>query len=360
MAHSNNYCIIMAGGIGSRFWPMSTQKYPKQFQDILGTGSTMIQQTYDRISRIVPPENIYVITNREYIALTQQQLADLSVDNIVGEPMMKNTAACNIYMAQKIAARDPKANIVVLPADHLILKEDLFLEKVALAFNLVQENDYLVTLGIQPTRPETGYGYIQYLDQGDSQYYKVITFTEKPSLEIARTFLESGDFLWNAGIFIWNVQSILSAFAEYLPEMSQDFAACEYNSEREQGCIDLIYPKVNKISIDNGILEKAQNVFVIPADIGWSDLGTWTSVYENAAKDDSKNAVKSRHVLTYNAKGNIINLKNKNKAAVIDGLKNYIIVDTDKALLICPRDNDQLIKDYVQDLKTLKKGDKFL
>lgn len=350
----------MAGGVGSRFWPMSTQKYPKQFQDILGTGHTMIQQTYNRISKIVLPENIYVITSKEYIALTEQQLPELNPENIVGEPMMKNTAACNMYMAKKIADKNPNANIIVLPADHLILNETVFLQKIELALNLAATKNFLITLGIKPTRPETGYGYIQFEENKDQEYFKVKTFTEKPDLEFARTFLESGDFLWNAGIFVWNVQSILEAFDQFLGEMSQHFQSCDYNTKDEEGCIDAIYPKVAKISIDNGILEKAKNVYVIPADIGWSDLGTWTSVYENAVKDAEKNASKSRHLLTYNAKGNIINLKNKNKAVIIDGLKDYIIVDTDKALLICPRANDQLIKEYVQDLKTLKKGDSFL
>lgn len=360
MSKSNNYCVIMAGGIGSRFWPMSTTKYPKQFQDILGTGRTMIQQTYDRICKIVPKENIFVITNKEYMVLTEQQLPEINPENIVGEPMMKNTAACNIYMAKKIAAINSEANIIVLPADHLILKETIFLRKVELGFNLAEKNDFLITLGIKPTRPDTGYGYIQFVEKKNSEYNKVKTFTEKPDLEIAKTFIESGDFLWNAGIFIWNVQSILSAFETYLPEMSQNFESCEYNSEREKRCIDLIYPKVNKISIDNGILEKAKNVYVIPADLGWSDLGTWNSIYENAEKDEDKNAAKSKHLLTYNSKGNLIKIKNVNKAVVIDGLENYIIVDTDKALLICPRENDQLLKEYIQDLKTTKKGEKFL
>lgn len=350
----------MAGGIGSRFWPMSTQKYPKQFQDILGTGRTMIQQTYDRISQIVPEENIYVITNKEYISLTEQQLPEIKPENIVGEPMMKNTAACNIYMAKKIEALNPLANLIVLPADHLILKENIFLRKVELAFNLAEKNDYLITLGIKPTRPDTGFGYIQFVEKKGAEYFKVKTFTEKPNLEIAKTFLESGDFLWNAGIFIWNVKSILKAFDENLEEMSQHFESCEYNSEEEISCIEVIYPKVAKISIDNGILEKAKNVFVIPADLGWSDLGTWTSVYENSPKDEENNSIGSKQIITYNSKGNLIRLKTKSKAAIIDGLENYIIVDTEKALLICPRENDQLIKDYVHDLKNLKKGDKFL
>lgn len=356
----NNYCVIMAGGVGSRFWPMSTQKFPKQFQDILGTGRTMIQQTFDRISQIIPAKNIFVITNKEYVKLTKQQLPEIPEKNIVGEPVMKNTAACNMYMVKKITTINENANMIVLPADHLILKEKTFLEKVKLGFELATKNDILITLGIQPTRPDTGYGYIQYLEEKKSDYFKVKTFTEKPNLEIAKSFLESGDFLWNAGIFIWNVKSIQKAFENFLPEMSQEFSYCEYNSEGEIRCIERIYPKVAKISIDNGILEKAQNVHVIPADLGWSDLGTWTSVYENAAKDRNQNALKEKYILTYNSEGNIIRLKNKNKAAIIDGLKNYIIVDTEKALLICPKDNDQMIKDYVLDLKNFKKGEKFM
>jgi mannose-1-phosphate guanylyltransferase len=360
MSKSDKYCVIMAGGIGSRFWPMSTQKFPKQFQDILGVGRTMIQQTYDRISKIIPNENIFVITNKEYVSLSHQQLPEISENNIVGEPLMKNTAACNLYMANKIAEIDSNATIVVLPADHLILKEDVFLEKVELAFDLASKNDYLVTLGITPTRPDTGYGYIQFVDKKDANHFKVKTFTEKPMLEIAQSFLESGDFLWNAGIFIWNVKSIHRAFEAHLPEMTQHFMACEYNAEGEDSCIELIYPKVQKISVDNGILEKAKNVYVIPSDLGWSDLGTWTSVYENAEKDGNENTAKLKYLLTYNSKGNIVRMKSNNKAVIIDGLENYIIVDTDKALLICPRDNDQLIKDYVLDLKNFKKGERFM
>jgi len=360
MLKSDKYCVIMAGGIGSRFWPMSTQKFPKQFQDILGVGRTMIQQTYDRISKIVPNENIFVITNKEYVNLSHQQLPGIPEENIVGEPMAKNTAACNLYMANKIAEVNPNAIMVVLPADHLILKEEVFLEKMELAFDLASKNDYLLTLGITPTRPDTGYGYIQFVEKKGSEYFKVKTFTEKPILEIAKSFLESGDFLWNAGIFIWNVRTIHQAFEKYLPEMAQHFMACEYNSDSEDSCIELIYPKVQKISIDNGILEKAKNVYVIPSDLGWSDLGTWTSVYENTEKDENENAVKQKHILTYNSSGNVIHVKNNNKVLVIDGLKDYIVVDTDKVLLICPREHDQLIKDYVLDLKNLKKGEKFI
>ena len=360
MAIKDHYCVIMAGGIGSRFWPMSTQKFPKQFQDILGTGRTMIQQTFDRINKIIPAENILVITNKEYISITQQQLPDIPESNIVGEPLMKNTAACNLYMANKIAEMNPKAKMIILPADHLIMKEEIFLKKVELAFSLVAKKDYLLTLGIKPTRPDTGYGYIQFEDGNEKvEYYKVKTFTEKPDLEIAKSFLESGDFLWNAGIFVWSVNSIQKAFDKFLPEMTQQFTSCEYNNNNEQSCIEIIYPKLQKISIDNGIMEKAKNVYVIPADLGWSDLGTWTSVFENADKDEHLNAISSKYVISHNSKGNIVRAK-KNKAVVIDGLKDYIIVDTDKALLICPRKNDQLIKEYVLDLKNLKNGDRYI
>lgn len=353
------YCIIMAGGIGSRFWPLSTRQFPKQFQDILGTGRTMIQQTYDRISRMIPPENIYVITHEAYTELTRNQLPDIPLQNIVGEPMMKNTSACNIYMINKIKQTDPDANLVVLPADHLILQEDNFLEKLKQALQIAAEHEYLITLGIKPTRPDIGYGYIQFTEKKGEELYKVKTFTEKPSLEIAKSFIESGDFLWNSGIFIWNLQTIAAAFEKYLPEIYKQFGSCEYNTAAEKPCIEAIYPKISKISIDNGILEKAENVYVIPAEFGWSDLGTWTSIYENAGRDEHQNSVQGKPVLLYNAEGNIIRA-HKNRAVVIDGLKDYIVVDTDKALLICPRSNDQLIKEYVTDLKNTKGGEKLV
>ena len=343
----------MAGGIGSRFWPMSTAEFPKQFHDILGTGKTMIQQTFERIRQVIPTENIFVITNAEYLELTHQQLPELPKNNIVGEPSMRNTAACNIYMANKIAQINPKANIIVLPADHLILKEQTFCKKVKFAFNTVSQNDFLVTLGIQPTRPDTGYGYIQFSSKYDEEIHKVKTFTEKPNLETAKKFLNDGGYLWNAGIFIWNVKSIVNSFEKYLPKMAKEFQYESYNTENEKEFIEKIYPNVEKISIDNGILERADNVFVIPADLGWSDLGTWTSVFENAEKDENQNA-KSFNSITYNTEGSIIRIKNREKTAVIDGLKNYIVIDTEKALLICPRNNDQLIKQYVADLESIK------
>ena len=343
----------MAGGIGSRFWPMSTAEFPKQFHDILGTGKTMIQQTFERIRQVIPTENIFVITNAEYLELTHQQLPELPKNNIVGEPSMRNTAACNIYMANKIAQINPKANIIVLPADHLILKEQTFCKKVKFAFNTVSQNDFLVTLGIQPTRPDTGYGYIQFSNEDTEEIHKVKTFTEKPNLETAKKFLNDGGYLWNAGIFIWNVKSIVNSFEKYLPKMAKEFQYESYNTENEKEFIEKTYPNIEKISIDNGILERADNVFVIPADLGWSDLGTWTSVFENAEKDENQNA-KSFNSITYNTEGSIIRIKNREKTAVIDGLKNYIVIDTEKALLICPRNNDQLIKQYVADLESIK------
>lgn len=349
----DNYCIIMAGGIGSRFWPMSTPEFPKQFQDILGTGRTMLQQTYDRISQIIPNENIYIITNKKYIELSKKQLPDIPAKNIVGEPLMKNTAACNMYMAAKINEVNPNATMIVLPADHLILKENVFLEIVKKAFKIAKENEYLITLGIEPTRPDTGYGYIQYVKDDKAEIEPVKTFTEKPNLEIAKSFIESGDFLWNAGIFVWNAKTIIKAFDKYLPEMHEHFNECDFNTEKEEVQIEIIYPTLEKISIDNGILEKADNVYVIPSNLGWSDLGTWNSVYENSEKDENNNSISSKRVLTYNAKGNVIRLKNKNKTLILDGLENYIIVDTDDALLICPKKNDQEIKSYLNDMKTL-------
>lgn len=356
----HHYCIIMAGGVGTRFWPYSTQKFPKQFQDILGTGRTMIQQTYDRISKIINPENILVITNKNFMDITAEQLPELPAENIVGEPIMKNTAACNLYMVSKIFAKDPKATVAVLPADHLILKEEVFAEKMKLALETAEQEDVLITLGITPTRPDTGYGYIQFTKEEGKEIFRVKNFTEKPDLEFAKTFLASGDFLWNAGIFVWSAKSILTAFQKYLPDMVEQFAHCEYNGTAEKDCIEGIYPKVGKISIDNGILEKADNVYVIPADLGWSDLGTWTSVYENAQKDDHQNTINARHRLEYDTQGNIVRIRNEKKLVVISGLKDYVVVDTDNALLICPRTDDQKIKEYLQDLKGLKNGNAFL
>ncbi|MCB9202289.1 MAG: mannose-1-phosphate guanylyltransferase [Flavobacteriales bacterium] len=349
----------MAGGIGTRFWPMSTSKLPKQYHDILGTGNTLIQQTFKRLSRIVPKENIYVITNQDYKKITKEQLSDIPTDNIIAEPAMMNTAACNIYIAKKIYTKNPNASFIVAPSDHIILNEDKFAETTEIALQYASENNYLITLGIQPTRPDTGYGYIQYLDDSDSELKKVKTFTEKPNDELAKVFLNSGDFLWNAGIFIWNAKAILKAFNEHMHEMYFAFDSIKtYNTKQEEKDIEKVYFTVSKTSIDYAIMEKAENVYVIPSDFGWSDLGTWKSLYENSEKNSEENAIYGKYVHVYDSENNIIK-STEDKAIVIDGLKNYIVVDTPKALLICPIDKEQSVKDYVNDLK-INKGEHFL
>jgi len=349
----------MAGGIGSRFWPMSTSKNPKQFHDILGTGKTLIQQTYDRFIKIAPKENIFVITNKEYEALTLQQLPELNENQVIGEPMMMNTAACILYMAKKINAINPNANMIVAPSDHVILEENNFITIALNAISIAENENALITLGIKPTRPDTGYGYIQYIN-GEKDHKKVKTFTEKPNEELAKSFIDSGDFLWNAGIFIWTSKNILKAYEKYQSDMYQTFSTIDefYNTEIETSKISIIYSSVHKISIDYAIMEKADNVYVIPSSFGWSDLGTWASLFENFVKDENNNAIKGKWIKAYNAKNNIIQTS-KNKAVIVEGLNGYIVADTEKALLICPISQDQKVKEYVQELK-LNKGEEFL
>lgn len=356
MKFEDRYCVIMAGGTGSRFWPVSTKEHPKQFKDILGIGKTMLQITCERVKNLVPKENIYIITNAEYVALVSEQLPDIAPANIVGEPMMKNTAACNAFMAAKIIQTNPEAQLLVLPSDHLILDQQNFEKKVSLAFKEATENQALVTIGIKPTRPETGYGYIHFDEnKGEQAVKEVITFTEKPDLETAEAFLKKGSYLWNSGIFIWQAKDILQCFQQFLPTMYQKVQAYHWDDTNQEQAMKEIYPTLEAISIDKGILEKATNVRVILADLGWSDLGTWSSVYENGTKDEQLNVDNSKHVMTYASQGNIIHIDNPRKKAVIDSLNDFIIVDTDEALLICPRAHDQKIKEYVSDLKNRKK-----
>lgn len=349
----------MAGGLGSRFWPMSTSRKPKQFQDILGTGRTMIQQTWDRLLPILPKENILVVTHRDYEDITREQLPDLLESNLVSEPVMKNTAACILYASEKIRFRCPHASILVCPSDHLILNQDSFNEKIHLAFAEAQAQDCLITLGITPSRPDTGYGYIQFHPAEENAIQRVKTFTEKPNLELAESFVKSGDFLWNAGIFVWSVDSIHKAFENYLPDMLNNIEDCPYDTPEEKTFIEQVYPLFEKISIDNGILERANNVFVIPADLGWSDLGTWTSIYEKSEKDSYNNTLAGRNVVSIRSKGNVIRLP-RDKSLIVEGLENYIIVDTPRGLLICPRSSDQDIKKHLLDLKSTRGGDTFL
>lgn len=356
---NNNFGVIMAGGVGSRFWPLSTSGYPKQFHDILGTGRTFLQQTFDRLVKVIPREQIYVVTLDEYVDLTLEQLPELSKVQIIAEPMGMNTAPCNLYAAMLINERNPDARIVVAPSDHVILDEKVFLEKLNLALDEAGKNERLITLGIQPTRPDTGYGYIQFIEDDKNELKKVKTFTEKPGIELAEVFYNSGEFLWNAGIFIWHIKTILKAFKEHLPEMYDSFKTINRMISSSEGTEEMrrIYGTVQFISIDNGIMEKADNVYVIPSSFGWSDLGTWKSLYENSKKDKQGNLKRGKPILTYNTNKSLI-YTSQHKAVIVDGLDNYIVVDTENALLICPMDNDQTIKTFVSDLK-LNKGEQF-
>lgn len=348
----------MAGGIGSRFWPMSRTQHPKQFIDILGTGETLIQQTYNRLKKVCPEENIFIVTNEIYKDLTLEQLQGINENQIVCEPSMRNTAPCIAYANHKIAALNPNANIIVAPADHLILKEDEFVKIINTALAYTAENDALFTLGITPTRPDTGYGYIQFNEETilpSSTIRKVKTFTEKPDLELAKQFIDSGDFCWNSGMFVWSLKSIQTAFETLLPTMSQIFAAGEgkYNTPEEEAFIKEAYGTCKNISIDYGIMEKSKNVYVMSADIGWSDLGTWGSIYTHLPLDDNKNAVVGKNVMLYESEGNIINVP-KEKLVVLQGLKDYIVVESDSILLVCKKEDEQQIKQFVKDIKLSK------
>jgi len=359
----NRYVIIMAGGVGSRFWPLSRSKKPKQFLDILGRGETLLQQTYNRFKSTCPAENIFVVTNADHKYLAVEQLG-INPDHVLGEPFRRNTAPCLAYGTFRILRENPSAVIAVTPADHLIVKEDKFCEVVQNCFKFAEGNDALVTIGIKPDRPETGYGYIQ-ADQkkpveGFKNLVKVKTFTEKPDIELAKVFLESGDFYWNSGIFIWNIQSILSAFEKHMPDTFAVFDEGKtlFGTKQEKGFILKTYTECRSISIDYGIMEKANNVFVMCTDIGWSDLGTWSSLFEHSRVDKRGNAFVSGDVFAYDLKGNIINIA-AGKIAVLQGLKDYIIVDSEDVLLIVKKGEEQNIKQYLDDIKKSTK-EKFL
>lgn len=357
----HTYVAIMAGGIGSRFWPVSRTNYPKQFLDILGTGRTLIQQTFYRFAKFLPKENIYVVTSNEYVELVKEQLKELPVENIIGEPFRKNTAPCIAYISTKLLQKDPKASLIVAPSDHLILEEQKFLDVCTKALEFVNHFNALVTIGVQPTYPNTGYGYIQHEPmEAAPEVFKVKTFTEKPNKELAQTFIDSGDFLWNAGIFVWQVKRIMDAFHHHLPEMYELFAseADKFNTEEEKELINTIYPQCTSISIDFGIMEKARNVYVIPASFGWSDLGTWNSAWENMEKDYLGNAVAGKRVMVVDATRCVVHTSDE-KLVILQGLDDYIVVDTKDALLICQKEKEQEIKDYVADVKR-NIGDQYL
>ncbi len=359
--NKNHFVAIMAGGIGSRFWPMSRTNYPKQFLDILGTGRTLIQETYHRFAEFIPNENIYIVTSEEYVPIVKEQLPGMSPENILSEPSRKNTAPCIAYIAYKLDRINPKGSLICAPADHLITDNIAFKKVCYEALNFVSKHNALITLGIKPTNPNTGYGYIQFDPQAASDnVYKVKTFTEKPSLEIAKTFLASGEFLWNAGIFVWQVRNIVRAFEKYLPEMHEVFIAEEhaFNTKGEKEAIERIYPLCTNISIDYGIMEKADNVYVIPSSFGWSDLGAWNSAYENMDKDNLGNAIAGDNVTVIDAKRNMVHVET-DRLIVLQGLEEFIVVDTEDVLLVCKRDREQDIKEYVIEIKR-NKGEKYL
>lgn len=343
----------MAGGVGSRFWPKSRNHFPKQFIDILGIGKSLLQLTYERFLNICPNEQIFVLTNETYADLVVEQLPAVLKENILLEPSRNNTAPCIAYAAYKIGQLNPEANIVVAPSDHLILKEDIFLDKIQLALNFSAGYDALLTLGISPTRPDTGYGYIKYQVAG-SEYQevkKVDAFMEKPVLAKAEEYIKSGDYVWNAGIFIWSATSLKKAFEKYAPEVAALFESglsC-YNTDQEREFINTKYPTSPNISIDYAILEKADNVYTIPADIGWSDLGTWASLHAVGEKDVANNMVNLDKINLKETSNCIIHLP-KDKAAVIRGLDNYIVVDDGEVLLIYPKSEEQEIKQVAKDM----------
>lgn len=354
----------MAGGVGSRFWPLSRQNKPKQFLDVLGTGRSLLQMTFDRFNKICPIENIYIVTSEIYQETIFEQLPGIKNDQVLLEPVRRNTAPCIAYANYKIFQKNPNANIITAPSDHLILQENKFKKVITEGLNFVENNDVLLTLGITPSRPETGYGYIQ-VNGGkstseNSNIYKVKTFTEKPNKELAQVFIDSGEFFWNAGIFIWSLKTIMTAFETHLPEINTLFkdGINVYNTPQESSFIEKIYAESRNVSIDYGIMEKAENVFVYCSEFGWADLGTWGSLYEHRQKDKDKNSIIGKNVFAYDSSNCIINMPD-DKLVVLQGLENHIVVESDGILLICNRSDEQEIKQYVNEIK-LKLGDKYL
>jgi mannose-1-phosphate guanylyltransferase len=351
---NNNFAVIMAGGIGSRFWPMSKEEFPKQFLDVLGIGRTLIQMTYDRLQKVVPNTQIYVVTNESYKDLVIEQLG-IAANQVLTEPMRKNTAPCIAYAAHKIHSINQNANLIVAPADHLILKEDRFVSIINTAIEKAEEGENIVTLGIKPSRPDTGYGYIQFVNDNDiimGEVRKVRQFTEKPNRELAELFLKGGDYYWNSGIFIWTSKTIINALEKFKPELNSLFCTTgnDYNTENEQTFVNSAFTDCEDISIDFAILENSKHVHVVLANFGWSDLGTWGSLYTHLDKDVEGNAVIGDDVHLFDSENCIVNLP-KNKLAVIQGLKDHIIVESDDVLMIVKKEDEQKIKGYLKEVK---------
>lgn len=348
---NNYYAVIMAGGVGSRFWPVSTEQFPKQFHDMLGTGQSLIQRTFERINMLVPTENMLIATNVKYRKLVLKQLAKVTSNQLLLEPAMRNTAPCILYAALKVYSQNPDAVMLVAPSDHWIIDEFEFLRNIKTAFEACVKDDILMTLGIQPDSPNTGYGYIKFAESED-EVKKVEKFTEKPNLETAEQFLTSGDYLWNAGIFVWSAKSIIKAFKEHLPEMVAvlDDGNNIYNSDFEDDFIRKNYARCENISIDFGIMECAENVHVLPVDFGWSDLGTWGSLYKKLKKDKRENAIVGARTIFRDANGNMIRTQN-GKRVVVQGLQDFIVIENEDVLLICPKKDEQDIKEIRNEVK---------
>lgn len=351
------YCVIMAGGVGTRFWPKSRKNMPKQFLDILGNGKSFIRMTFERFATRIAPENFLVVTNRNYKSLVLEHLPELKPEQILCEPIGRNTAPCISYAANYLNKFAPNSLMVVTPSDHYVANEEQFIATLDNCTDFAAENDVLMTIGIKPTRPETGYGYIQ--RSNAEALSPVKCFTEKPNLEVAQAFIRSGEFLWNSGIFIWKTSAILSAVERYLPEMQSLFGSIsdKYGTEQMDDAIAEVFTQCRAISIDFGVMEHAENVYVHSGDFGWSDVGTWGSLYQQSRKDKYANAKPAQGCYTYDTRNTIISLP-KDKVAIISGLRDYIVVDTEDVLMICPRSEEQNIKKYIDDVK-FNQGDNF-
>lgn len=360
MAANNRYCVIMGGGIGSRFWPYSRTDFPKQFIDFFGTGRSFIQMSFDRVQDIIPVDHIFVVTNALYAPLVKKQLPMLPEENILLEPARRNTAPCIAWAAYHIAAINPEASIMVAPSDHIILRETEFRKSVIKGFEFVEQHDALLTMGVKPSRPETGYGYIQIGEDVDGNIHKVKTFTEKPDLELAKTFLKTGEFFWNSGIFLWTAEAIVKGLNECAPDVAAVFERGRglYGTPAERQFVEQNFPGCVSISIDYAVMERAHNVYVETVTFGWSDLGTWASLYEMSPKNRDGNVTQTCRVLSYDSTGNIIAVKD-DKLVVVDGLKDYIVADAGDVLLICPKDAERRIREIVNDTR-LAFGEKYM
>ncbi len=354
--NKNHYVIIMAGGIGTRFWPISKKSFPKQFMDILGTGQSLITQTYTRFSHFIPKENIYIVANADYSNLIKEHIPEITDEQILKEPMGKNTAPCIAFASYYLKQKNPDAVCMVAPSDHLITDEPNFTQISLKALDFATKQDGLVTLGIKPLRPDTGYGYIQFTKENIQEgIHPVKTFTEKPTEEIARNFIESKEFLWNAGIFAWNVQSICQSFEDKLPEIHALFTDIDYNNENSVKLIENAYRQCPNISIDYGIMEKHKKVFVLPSHFGWSDLGTWKSLWEVSPKDENQNAFIGSNTLSQDSEQNLV-FAHADKLTIISGVENLVIVDSKEVLLVMNKDKEQELRSIVNEVKEKYKG----